>query len=177
MRKIWLYMPLLYYIYLLACVLLFKYVPVTEVFQTNRQYIPGTNTMPLHTINHYLMGNYRVSSYSAYINIFGNILIFIPLGIYLSMWQKKATILLILVQSIFISSLIEGTQYVLRLGSYNIDDIMLNALGGMLGAIIYTLLHKVCKTRKRTHRWLITSSVVIALPLMAVEIVLKIINI
>lgn len=75
-------------------------------------------------------------------NIFGNILMFIPIGILLPMifvsWRsvKKVT----LVCFVF-SCLIEFTQFILgKFGTFrtvDIDDVILNTLGGFLGALLF----------------------------------------
>ena len=40
------------------------------------------------------------------------------------------------------SLLIECTQYVFRVGSFDVDDILLNTLGAALGFICWLIVHK-----------------------------------
>lgn len=64
-----------------------------------------------------------------------NITFFIPLGIismYVSnkMWKRVAFITIV-------SSLLEVLQYTLSVGSFDINDILLNIVGGVIGMLIF----------------------------------------
>ena len=75
------------------------------------------------------------------INLFGNVILFIPLGFFLALLlksEKRQTIYTISVS--FITSLfIEIIQYFIARGT-DINDIMLNTLGGYLGLFILKLM-------------------------------------
>ncbi|WP_051910239.1 VanZ family protein [Lysinibacillus sp. BF-4] len=91
----------------------------------------NVNYVPFQTITNYLHGTYRVPTFDAWLNVFGNIVMFIPLGIYLQIVVKRKRITALLILSTTI--LIESVQYVLNIGATDIDDIILNFTGGMLG--------------------------------------------
>lgn len=70
-------------------------------------------------------------------NIVGNILMFIPMGIFLSMMGKRFDkVLIFLIGS---SVCIEVLQYVLIRGVSDIDDIILNYAGGLIGIGCYKI--------------------------------------
>ncbi|MCI5956893.1 MAG: VanZ family protein [Clostridiales bacterium] len=70
-------------------------------------------------------------------NIIGNILMFIPMGIFLSMiGQRYDKVLIFLIGS---SACIEVLQYVLFRGVSDIDDIILNCVGGLIGIGCYKI--------------------------------------
>jgi glycopeptide antibiotics resistance protein len=70
-------------------------------------------------------------------NIIGNILLLIPLGFMASLlFQQLKTLKAIVVFSILFSSLVESTQYVLKIGVFDIDDIIYNAIGTLTGFYI-----------------------------------------
>jgi len=70
-------------------------------------------------------------------NIIGNILMFIPMGIFLSMTgQRYDKALIFLIGSSFC---IEVFQYVLVRGVSDIDDIILNCVGGVIGIGCYKI--------------------------------------
>lgn len=74
----------------------------------------------------------NLSTFVAAISI--NIILLVPLGIYLKIINKKISFSW---QIIFYSSLIiELLQFVTRRGSFDIDDLMLNTLGGFLSYLI-----------------------------------------
>ena len=64
----------------------------------------------------------------------GNIAIFLPLGILVSAFTKKKSLLIVL--PIIISFLIELSQYILGNGHPDIDDLILNVAGFYLGILI-----------------------------------------
>ena len=61
----------------------------------------------------------------------GNLLLFIPLGLSLSFIEKTYRIFLI---SLLISLSVETIQFVLSLGTFEVDDIICNCIGGFTGA-------------------------------------------
>lgn len=67
-------------------------------------------------------------------NLFGNLLMFFPMGIYLPYLAKKVNKLGTFTVSIIIFILsIEMIQVVTRLGSFDIDDLILNMVGALIG--------------------------------------------
>lgn len=79
--------------------------------------------------------------------IIGNILIFIPLGIYICMLKSKWPFMSKVLPVFLISLLFEVTQYIFAIGRTDITDILGNTLGGVIGIGIYPLLLKVFKSR------------------------------
>lgn len=86
------------------------------------------------------MFRYRIFSSMFFRNVAGNLLMFMPYGLFISYFlkiEKKRTILLL---SLIVSCTIESTQ--LLIGRvFDVDDIMLNVLGGILGYYLYRLIH------------------------------------
>lgn len=80
------------------------------------------------------------------LNIFGNIIAFIPFGIYLPYTsESKLGFISTFLYTFSLSLTIELVQLITKVGSCDVDDIILNALGGVIGYIlwyIYTKLRK-----------------------------------
>ena len=75
-------------------------------------------------------------------NVFGNIIVFVPLGVFLpSLFQKFRKMLPIFLISLELSLVIEITQLVTRIGSFDVDDLLLNTVGGLLGGILFWMYH------------------------------------
>jgi len=77
---------------------------------------------------------------ASFINIFGNIITFIPFGFILPMLTKKKiykNIIAVTILAAVFSFTIEITQFHYRIGAFDVDDIALNTLGGFLGCITY----------------------------------------
>ena len=97
------------------------------------------NMIPFHEIMRYI--NYRdvVGDQVFALNIFGNILLFIPLGFFipaLFTGNGHYPFGVILICLVFSAS-VEIIQLYTRLGSCDVDDVILNTVGGMIGYILY----------------------------------------
>lgn len=79
-----------------------------------------------------------------FLNIFGNVLAFMPFGFFLPMiWKRTDRLFLTAVSSFLMSLCIETVQLVSRVGSFDVDDLLLNTIGGVLGFLAYRLLRGV----------------------------------
>ena len=94
------------------------------------------NLRPFHTIR--LFSSRYVTSAYSYENIGGNVVGFIPLGIllplvfpFLSKWWRLALFVF------GVSLLFELTQLFTGVGIFDVDDLMLNTLGGVIGFFLY----------------------------------------
>ena len=71
-------------------------------------------------------------------NLRGNLFMFLPLGIYLPFFQKKIDSLkkfILGMTSIFL--IIEIAQFLTKRGSFDIDDLILNLAGAVIGYLIW----------------------------------------
>ncbi len=80
-------------------------------------------------------------------NLLGNILIFVPYGFFVSMARQDKRIF----QDVFLQYVPEpgrgDFQLITRVGSFDVDDILLNTIGGVLGYIAFVL----CNGIRRKH--------------------------
>ena len=99
------------------------------------QMAAGTvNLIPLRTIEGYMRELASPFYRRAVINIFGNILTFVPLGFFLpAIFPKLASCIRCLAMGIVTVIAIECLQLITRLGCMDIDDLLLNILGILLG--------------------------------------------
>lgn len=98
----------------------------------------AANLKPFSTIR--LFSSKRVSAEYSYKNIGGNIIGFIPLGILLPLLFPFLRRFLLLTSAVFLISLLfETTQLVGGIGVFDVDDLILNTAGGMLGYILYAI--------------------------------------
>lgn len=90
--------------------------------------------------------------------VIANILIFIPLGIYLKMLDvnSKKTIL----YGFIFSIILEISQFILKIGASDITDIITNTSGTMLGVCGYILLEKNLKNKEKTNNALRTFALI-----------------
>ncbi len=105
-------------------------------FQDNG-YGAGNNLIPFQEIFRHPFG-----SRLFFKNVLGNILLFLPYGFFISHYLKEKKMFPILILTLIVSIAVESTQ--LMIGRvFDIDDIMLNVVGGVLGHYCYRLVVKI----------------------------------
>ena len=124
------------YFLILVWILLFKMSFSLDELYKNR----SINLIPF-------MGSVVVNG-RIYINeIIDNILVFIPLGIYICMLKEDWSILRKISVGFFISLGIEVLQFILAIGATDITDLLGNTLGGILGIGVFYLFSKLFKNK------------------------------
>ncbi len=128
---------------LLIKVMVFKDLPVIRVgglmFKFGgKEAVRPPNFVPFRTIAHYVFGSQGIIIGG--INLVGNIALLVPIGflvplVYRTMTWKKAVIL-----GIAAGLVIELLQTVLHVGIFDIDDLILNALGVLIGYGMFVLI-------------------------------------
>lgn len=85
---------------------------------------------------------YELFSEMFFKNVIGNMMMFIPYGFFISYFLKADKKLLVLGLSLITSFAIEITQLIIG-RVFDVDDILLNLLGGLLGYLLYRLINKI----------------------------------
>lgn len=76
------------------------------------------------------------------VNILGNILAFAPYGFLLPLLNRKyRRFFYAAFLSILFSLVIEIVQMLLKVGIFDVDDILLNSVGGILGYLLFAVSH------------------------------------
>lgn len=98
---------------------------------------PGCNLIPFTEIRRFWVYRDRLGMGAVILNLFGNVAAFIPCGLLLPHVFKRCTNAGSTVFfGLIISLLIECTQYMMNVGSFDVDDMLLNTLGAAIGCII-----------------------------------------
>ena len=84
---------------------------------------------------------YSLTSKLFFKNIIGNILLFMPFGLFIAAYIDNRKILPIIALSIISSLSIESVQFLIG-RVFDVDDILLNVLGGTIGAVLFVILDK-----------------------------------
>lgn len=78
---------------------------------------------------------------AVFINIAGNVIAFMPLGFFLpTLHPKKRNGIVVVIHCFLLSLLVEVIQLVFRMGCFDVDDLFLNTLGGLLGYLTYFII-------------------------------------
>ncbi len=77
------------------------------------------------------------------LNLLGNVLVFVPFGYELCpISGDRVRLWSAILYSVALSTGIELIQLLTRVGSCDVDDIILNTLGGLLGYVLFRVVHK-----------------------------------
>ena len=98
------------------------------------------NLVPFREIRRYLKYRGTIGSWRVFLNLAGNVVGFMPFGALLpALKEKPAGFWRTALFSLELSLFIELSQLVLQAGSCDVDDLMLNTLGGCLGYALHRL--------------------------------------
>ena len=128
-----------------------SYITYWEVLRTN------LNLVPFRTIQEFMavMGrgiesNHEALVRIAIVNLLGNVLMFVPLGLFLPhLWPRLHTFRCFLMSVAAVILIVELVQLFSLLGSFDIDDLILNVLGAAIGFWIYKLISAMSSKRQR----------------------------
>lgn len=96
------------------------------------------NLRPFTEIKRYINYFKELGSFYVILNLFGNIVCFMPLGFVLPiLTYRKWGVIKITLISCVASLFVELIQLITKLGSCDIDDIIMNTLGGFLGYLLF----------------------------------------
>ncbi|UNK16335.1 VanZ family protein [Paenibacillus sp. N3/727] len=129
------------YLFVLLKVILFKFGSVDIPFLWHQLQRAIEN--PEYMMNRLQSGNFtafksikqylhRLSSGHNLVNFIGNIVIFVPNGIFISLLTENK-FLSVLMSSLGLSLGLECSQVLFSMGIFDVDDLILNVSGGLLG--------------------------------------------
>ena len=133
-EKFLFYKEFLNLVFIIYVMLLFQLLTDTELNTSS-----GINIIPFTEILRYEIGSNAFN-----MNVLGNILIFLPFGYFISSYVKAKKVNHILFISIITSFTVEIVQHYIG-RSFDIDDILLNVVGSILGFLLYISLNAISK--------------------------------
>ena len=100
------------------------------------------NFVPFKTIKMYIQ-YYDLPGLRSFANLFGNVLVFVPVGLMLPMVHRASkNIIVAIVNTLFFIVGIEVFQLFSNFGAFDVDDIILNMFGILIGSCIYKIVRK-----------------------------------
>ncbi len=95
----------------------------------------------------------RIGVKSFAVNIFGNIAAFMPYGFLLPLLNRVyRKFYIILILSVLFSLAVETAQFLLKVGVFDVDDIILNSLGGILGYLVFRACFSIYERMKKRRK-------------------------
>lgn len=102
------------------------------------------NLVPFVEIRRFWIYREQLGTLAVFTNIFGNVIGFVPYGFILPIISKKTENLLFVTSTGFLGSLlVETVQLMTRVGSFDVDDLILNTLGAFLGCLLFMICNKI----------------------------------
>ena len=96
------------------------------------------NLIPFYEIRRFLTHWRVLGKKAVLLNLLGNIVAFMPFGFFLPVFSKRCRIFLnTVLYSFELSLFVELVQLVSKVGSFDVDDLLLNTIGGALGFLVY----------------------------------------
>lgn len=139
-------LKLLFFVYMLVLikVIVFKY-PLHELQEITRNWtrqeilegMDSANFTLFKTIKMYIRYWGRLNSFE---NLFGNVLAFVPYGFLLPFLHEESRHWWVLLINAFVLVCsIEIFQLITAYGAFDVDDILLNCIGAMLGYLLFVI--------------------------------------
>ncbi|WP_197035433.1 VanZ family protein [Paenibacillus sp. UNC451MF] len=98
------------------------------------------NLTPFKTIWNYIADIQYYNLDIWIINLFGNVAAFVPFGFLIPVLFRSYTKWYKLMNLLFWALLlVESIQFIFKVGSFDVDDIILNVIGGLVGYTAYVL--------------------------------------
>ena len=144
------FLILLFVVYILVVIklLIFKY-PYCELKEIMDTWEKGViwegldtaNFTLFKTIKMYIRYSYKLNSFE---NLVGNVVVFLPFGYLLPrIWRTAKSGLMLMGYAFFFSLSIELFQLFSAFGAFDVDDLLLNTAGALIGFFVYKMNMKV----------------------------------
>ena len=102
------------------------------------------NLVPFKEIMRFYTYRELVGIQAFLLNLFGNVLAFIPFGVMVPIVSRKnRRFFRVLGLTFLLSLFIECIQLIFKVGSFDVDDLILNTVGGIIGYIVFWLMNQI----------------------------------
>ena len=152
---------LIIYIIVLCWILLFKLGVQFSYMSTRR-----VNLVPFDTL---LFSNGRVDKAELILNV----VIFIPLGIYVGVLFKNRTWRHKFLIFALISLMFEGLQFIFKIGAFDITDVITNTIGGLVGLLLFSAIEKLFNNRAESQNFINAITTIGTLTMISLLLLLK----
>lgn len=138
---------ILFAVYVLLVIYFLFFAETTGRTISNRTY--HYNLILFKEIKRFIVYRQELGLFAVTANLIGNVLIFLPFGMLVPFLTKRFKKFWSVVLLTFeLSVLVELVQLMTKVGSCDVDDILLNTIGGMLGFVCYAI---AVRCRRKIH--------------------------
>jgi len=132
---------LVVYLLILTWIIIFK----MQFSIQGLDHLRNINLIPFHES---VIVNNRIE----FSEIYYNILVFVPFGLYVSMLKSNWSFLKKVAPIASVSLLYEVVQFIFAVGASDLTDLIGNTLGGIIGIAIYIVFRRSLKTDFKTNK-------------------------
>ena len=141
--------PLAVLLFVLYLLLLFYLLFFSETYGRTMDSGYRYNLEPFKEIKRFWSNRDSLGWNSVIINLAGNIVAFAPFGFFLPMLCRAGrNVFGCVILSALFSLAVEVVQLFSKVGAFDVDDILLNALGGLVGFLIYVVIKKLLRKNR-----------------------------
>ena len=102
------------------------------------------NLVPLKEIKRFVQYRESLGFMAVFLNLAGNIIVFVPYGMFLPLLAHRCrSFFHVVLLSFDFSLLVELIQLISKVGSFDVDDLILNTIGGAVGYWCYLLIYAI----------------------------------
>lgn len=138
---------ILFAVYVLLVIYFLFFAETTGRTISDRTY--HYNLILFKEIKRFIVYRQQLGMFAVTANLLGNVLIFLPFGMLVPFITKRfKKFWSVALLAFELSVLVELVQLVTKVGSCDVDDILLNTIGGMLGFVCYAI---AVRCRRKIH--------------------------
>jgi glycopeptide antibiotics resistance protein len=129
-------------VFILYFIVLFYFLFFSEEFgRTDTERMYRYNLVPFKEIGRFIRYRRVLGTQAVLLNILGNVVAFMPFGTFLPVFVKRCRrFWFTALYSFELSLVAEILQLLSKVGTFDVDDILLNTIGGMLGFALYRII-------------------------------------
>lgn len=111
------------------------------------------NLIPFLEIKRFIVYRKQLGMTAVLTNLLGNVIAFLPFGYFLpSLSKKNRSFIYVTLLSFEFSLMIECIQLFSKVGSFDVDDLILNTLGGSLGYLCFFIMNSLMKKNEKKKK-------------------------
>lgn len=119
----------------------------------DKEGVPYANIVPFKEIKRFINGIEYIGIANVIYNIAGNIIMFMPFGFFVPViFRFRIGFFLTLLMGCAFSAICELIQYIIRVGTCDIDDVILNTTGVVLGFLILVIVRAIVRHSKKNAK-------------------------
>ena len=137
------FMTILYFI-IVFCMCITRFNILMTLIGCPLTRIDAVNMIPFHSIRENLKYGHSPVSW----DMLYNMVMFVPFGIIYCYYQKAFSIYKAIGLSFLTTFSIEAAQFIFKTGVVDIDDLIINTIGSLLGILLYIALQKILQWKQ-----------------------------